>query len=76
MRMRVPLNSSSEYFCRYSQKARLLPSAVLVVKGSSKTLDLMKRPAWQVGTVHTTSAMSSLAWSKSCGGVSPSCMAG
>ena len=42
---RVPLNSSSAFFCTYCQSAWLPALALCAMNGSSNTSDFEKRPA-------------------------------
>jgi hypothetical protein len=72
----VSLNSSAATVCTYSQYAREVASALFIMNGSSNTSMRGKRPAVLPGSVQTMSTTPSLAWSYSCTGVPPSCMAG
>jgi hypothetical protein len=72
----VSLNSSGQCVWKYSQKALEVDSALFIMNGSSKASMRGKRPAVLPGSVQTMSTTPSRAWSYSCTGVPPSCMAG
>ena len=59
----VSLNSPAAQVCVYSQYAREVASALVIMKGSSKTSTRGKRPGVLPASVQTTSTTPSRAWS-------------
>ena len=72
----MPANSLALCLLKKSQVARAPTSALLVMKGSSNTSVLGKRPGVYPGSVMTTSSTPSLSRSISWAGVPPPLMAG